>query len=66
MGTRFDWFGSESRTDAPGMSPVQRAHRMLLRLLMEKHGFAPYELEWWHFTLIKEPFPETFFDFPVP
>ena len=32
---------------------------------MEKNGFAPYEEEWWHFTLKGEPFPETFFDFPV-
>jgi D-alanyl-D-alanine dipeptidase len=32
---------------------------------MEKHGFKSYEKEWWHFTLENEPFPNTYFDFPV-
>jgi D-alanyl-D-alanine dipeptidase len=47
------------------VTPVQRAHRMLLRALMEKHGFAPLEQEWWHFTLRDEPFPDKYFDFPI-
>ncbi len=32
---------------------------------MRKHGFRPYPNEWWHFTLRNEPFPKTYFDFPV-
>lgn len=32
---------------------------------MEKYGFKPYDKEWWHFTLINEPFPTTSFDFPL-
>jgi D-alanyl-D-alanine dipeptidase len=32
---------------------------------MHCHGFRPYEKEWWHFTLSREPFPKTYFDFPV-
>jgi D-alanyl-D-alanine dipeptidase len=32
---------------------------------MKKHGFAPYPQEWWHFTLEDEPFPNTYFDFPI-
>ncbi len=40
MGTSFDFFGPESWPDSPLVSPVQRAHRMLLQLIMHKHGFG--------------------------
>ncbi len=65
MGTSFDWFGPESWPNSSAVTPVQRAHRLLLRTLMEKQGFQPYAQEWWHFTLAAEPFPDTYFDFPV-
>jgi D-alanyl-D-alanine dipeptidase len=65
MGTGWDYFGLESWPDSPAVTPVQRAHRMLLRVLMEKHGFVPLQQEWWHFTLRDEPFPDTYFDFPI-
>ncbi len=65
MGTGFDVFSPKSWPDNPSMLPAQRAHRLLLQTLMKKHGFNPYPLEWWHFTLRKEPFPHTYFDFPV-
>jgi len=38
---------------------------MLLRRLMLKNNFKPYENEWWHFTLKNEPFPKTYFNFPI-
>ncbi len=65
MGTHFDFFGPEAWPDSPLVSSVCRAHRMLLQLLMSKHGFEPYPKEWWHFTLKNEPFPNTYFNFPV-
>ena len=65
MGTVFDFFGPESWPDYAGVTPAQRAHRLLLRSLMLQHGFKPYPKEWWHFTLADEPYPETWFDFPV-
>jgi len=65
MGTSFDYFGPESWPEYDALNAEQRAHRLLLRTLMTKHGFRPYEREWWHFTLENEPFPETYFDFPV-
>jgi D-alanyl-D-alanine dipeptidase len=34
-------------------------------MAMEKHGFVPYPQEWWHFTLAKEAFPRTAFDFEI-
>ncbi len=65
MGTGFDFFGPESWPDSLLVSPSQRGNRLLLRLIMDKHGFEPYSREWWHFTLREEPFPSTYFDFPV-
>lgn len=65
MGTAFDFFGPESWPDFPGMTAPQRANRLLLQVTMKKHGFRPYAKEWWHFTLEAEPFPATYFDFPV-
>lgn len=65
MGGIFDFFGPESWANAPTPTASQRAHRMLLQVVMEKHGFAHYPQEWWHFTLKNEPYPDTYFDFPV-
>lgn len=65
MGSGFDYFGRRSWPDSPAIPSAPRAHRLLLRTLMEKYGFRPYPQEWWHFTLEKEPWPETYFNFPV-
>ena len=47
------------------ITPEQFAHRMILRRAMLAHGFKPLDSEWWHFTLRDEPFPDTYFTFPV-
>ena len=65
MGTGFDFFGPSSWPHFLDLIPSQRAHRMLLHILMKRNGFEPYREEWWHFTLKNEPFPETYFNFPV-
>ncbi len=65
MGTGFDLFGPVSWPTSMAVTPQQRANRLLLRVLMLRHGFRPLKEEWWHFTLEQEPFPETYFDFPV-
>ncbi len=65
MGSCFDYFGPKSWPDNPEIEAGRRANRMLLRQVMEKHGFTPYPKEWWHFTLKAEPYPETYFDFPI-
>jgi len=65
MGGTFDFFGEKSHPDCPGVSAEQRGNRMLLRSMMTRHGFRPIEEEWWHFTLVKEPWPDTYFTFPV-
>ncbi len=43
----------------------QFANRMILRKAMIDAGFRPLDSEWWHFTLKDEPFPDTYFTFPV-
>ncbi len=65
MGGPFDFFGELSHPDHPGVTPAQHANRMLLRQAMLDHGFKPLSTEWWHFTLKDEPYPDTYFDFPV-
>ena len=81
MGGTFDWFGEESHPDFCGdpdtgtyqgdpdtpraITAEQFANRMILREAMLRHGFKPLDSEWWHFTLRKEPFPDTYFTFPV-
>lgn len=65
MGTPFDFLDSRSGFNAQGLTNEQIFNRALLRNLMEKNGFKAYNKEWWHFTLINEPFPKTYFDFPV-
>lgn len=65
MGGPFDFFGELSHPDYAGVTPAQQANRMRLREAMLKHGFKPLSTEWWHFTLKNEPWPDTYFDFPV-
>lgn len=65
MGSAYDFFGKESWVDHPGLTKTQLANRRLLQKIMLKHQFRNYPKEWWHFTLRREPFPESFFDFDV-
>lgn len=77
MGGTFDWFGKESHPDFGGnpnngkykqndkITAEQFHNRMILREVMLRHGFKPYDCEWWHFTLKEEPYPDTYFTFPV-
>ena len=77
MGGTFDWFGHESHPDFGGnpetmefipndtLTEEQFQNRMILRAAMQRHGFRAMPTEWWHFTLNNEPFPDTYFNFPV-
>lgn len=47
------------------ITPEQFQNRMVLRQAMMRHGFKPFDTEWWHFTLANEPYPDTYFTFPV-
>lgn len=65
MGGGFDWFSKISSHDWPHLTPAQRENRLLLKAGMIAAGFAPYSEEWWHYRLDPEPYPDTYFDFPI-
>src|SRR3984893_12295324 len=65
MGTPFDFFSPKSWPNSGGISHDAMVNRGELTTAMQHNGFRPYQREWWHFTLRGEPFPETYFDFPV-
>jgi D-alanyl-D-alanine dipeptidase len=65
MGSGFDCFHSISHTINNDLELNQRINRLLLKTLMEKYGFKNYPLEWWHYTLKNEPYPDTYFDFLI-
>ncbi|MEU2165728.1 M15 family metallopeptidase [Streptomyces sp. NPDC019208] len=65
MGTGFDCFDTLSHTGDPRVQGAQRANRQLLTTTLAAVGFANLPEEWWHFTHKPEPFPDTYFDFPV-
>ncbi len=65
MGSPFDFFSEVSHPDYPGVTEEQHENRMILRNAMIRGGFVPLECEWWHFSLKDEPFPDTYFEFPV-
>ena len=61
-----EYTGDNSASPAGrSITAEQFANRMILREAMLRHGFKPLDSEWWHFTLKNEPYPDTYFTFPV-
>ncbi|MGH9091303.1 MAG: D-Ala-D-Ala dipeptidase VanX [Acidimicrobiales bacterium] len=65
MGGDHDLMDPVSHHHARGIGRVEAGNRRHLRSIMESSGFRPYHCEWWHYTLAREPYPRTYFDFPV-
>ena len=65
MGSPFDYFSPLSHPDCPDVTEEQYENRMLLQRAMVRCGFQPIDCEWWHFSLADEPYPDTYFSFPV-
>lgn len=65
MGTPFDFFDERSHTENPATPEAAMVNRMLLRDIMTQAGFRNYINEWWHYTLVDEPYPDTYFNIPV-
>lgn len=65
MGGGHDLMDPVSHHGAEGLAPDEAANRRCLRAVMEASGFRAYDCEWWHYTLENEPYPDTYFDFPV-
>jgi len=65
MGTSFDCFDVKANTAASGLSDEEDGNRATLSASMRSQGFQNYPLEWWHYTLVPEPYPDSIFDFPI-
>lgn len=65
MGSPYDMLDEISHFDSINITEAQASNRKLLKTAMERHGFQAYRKEWWHFTLKREPYPHTYFDFDV-
>ena len=65
MGSPFDLFSEVSHPDYRGITDEQYNNRMMLQSVMIRNGFEPLSCEWWHFKLKDEPYPDTYFSFPV-
>ncbi len=65
FGTGFDCFSTLSHTANSHIGDLQKQRRLMLKSIMEKNGFKNVAVEWWHYTLEKEPFPNQYFDFEV-
>lgn len=65
MGSPFDLFSEISHPDNRSITDEQYENRMILQDAMVRNGFEPIYCEWWHFMLRDEPYPDTYFNFPV-
>lgn len=66
VGGVFDYFGKLSWSEnTQNITKIQADNRKLLRNIMMESGFTPLKEEWWHFTLANEPYPNTYFNFPI-
>jgi zinc D-Ala-D-Ala dipeptidase len=65
FGTGYDCMDEKSHHDRTDIPAVAQANRAMFKDIMERHGFVPVAEEWWHYSLKAEPFPDTYFDFPV-
>jgi D-alanyl-D-alanine dipeptidase len=65
MGGGFDFMDERSHHAAKGITGMEAQNRGRLRSIMENSGFESYRFEWWHYVLRNEPYPDSYFDFPV-
>lgn len=65
MGGDHDLMDPISHHGATGITPVEARNRRYLCSIMESSGFGRYDCEWWHYTLTDEPYPDSYFDFPI-
>jgi D-alanyl-D-alanine dipeptidase len=65
MGGGHDLMDKLSHHGAQGITSAEAESRRRLCCVMRNSGFDSYDREWWHYTLKHEPYPNTYFDFPV-
>lgn len=65
MGGDHDLMDPISHHGAAGITRTEARNRQNLCAIMEDSAFSRYDHEWWHYTLRDEPYPDTYFDFPI-
>jgi zinc D-Ala-D-Ala dipeptidase len=65
MGGDHDLMDPISHHGAAGITSVEARNRQQLCAVMEAAGLIRCDHEWWHYTLRDEPYPDTYFDFPI-
>jgi D-alanyl-D-alanine dipeptidase len=65
MGTSFDYMDEGSHHTSKEIPGNKAENRRLLCSIMEDSGFESYVYEWWHYALKHEPYPNSYFDFPI-
>lgn len=64
-GSPYDFFDEISHHGTDKITEEQDKNRLIIKNTMERNGFSAYPNEWWHYTLNNEPYPDTYFDFPI-
>lgn len=64
-GSPFDLFSDISHHGSTLINKQQFLNRIIIKKAMEESGFEANPHEWWHYTLQDEPYPNSYFDFPV-
>ncbi len=65
MGTSYDVFAPLSSYENAHIPEIARDNRRMLRQTMQNYGFVPNNKFWWQFTLVREPYIDSKFDFDV-
>jgi len=65
MGSPYDFLGPISNHGTNLINETQTKNRNILKDAMKNAGFKELKTEWWHYELINEPYPDTFFDFVI-
>lgn len=65
MGSGFDYMDARSHHASKEITDGEAQNRRLLCSIMESSGFEPFAYEWWHYALRNEPYPDSYFDFPI-
>jgi D-alanyl-D-alanine dipeptidase len=65
MGSNFDFMDERSHHTSKAVSSHAAENRQTLCSIMEGSGFESFVYEWWHYVLKDEPYPTTYFDFPI-
>jgi D-alanyl-D-alanine dipeptidase len=65
MGTSYDTFDPLSSYSNTMIPREAQSNRKFLREAMQNRGFIPNEKFWWQFTLIREPYIDSEFDFDI-